>query len=89
MRRVAVGGAGGDALEQPEHAAHLGHVVERGDEVHLRGARVGEAHVDAGVDERADQRLRAVHRRASLRSGVRVSRERAGVEDAVGVERAP
>src|SRR5207253_3253003 len=49
---VAVGGAGDDTLEQPEHTAHLRHRVERGDEVHLRGARVGEAHVDATIDER-------------------------------------
>ena len=60
--RVAVGRAGGDALEQREHAAHLGHVVERGDEVHLRRAGVREADVDAARDERADQRLGAVHR---------------------------
>ena len=58
---VAVGGAGDDALEQPEHGPHLGDVVERGDEVHLRGARVREADVDARVDERADQGLGAVH----------------------------
>ena len=58
---VAVGGAGDDALEQAEHRAHLGHGVERGDEVHLRRARVGEADVDAGVDEGADQGLGAVH----------------------------
>ncbi len=32
---VAVGGAGGDALEERQHAPHLGHVVEGGDEVHL------------------------------------------------------
>ena len=58
---VAVGGAGGDALEQREHRVHLGHAVERRDEVHLGGAGVHEAGVDAGVDQGADQRLRAVH----------------------------
>jgi hypothetical protein len=58
---VPVGRAGHDALEEAEYAAHLGHCVECGDEMHLRGARVGEAHVDAGVDERTDQGLRAVH----------------------------
>ncbi len=58
---VPVGGAGDDAFEQAEHAAHLGDRVERGDEVHLGRARVREAHVDAAVDERADQRLRSVH----------------------------
>ncbi len=59
--RVAVGGAGDHSFEEAEHAAHLRHRVERGDEVHLRGAGVDEADVDAGVDERADGRLRAVH----------------------------
>jgi hypothetical protein len=33
--------------------------------VHFRRARVGEAHVDPAGDERPDQRLRSVHRRAS------------------------
>ena len=58
--RVAVGGAGGDALEQAEHRTHLRHGVERGDEMHLRRAGVGEARRDAAVDERADQCLGAV-----------------------------
>ena len=64
---VAVGGAGRDALEQPEHAAHLGHRVERGDEVHLARARVREARRDPGVDERADHGLGAVHGRPRSR----------------------
>ena len=63
--RVAVGRAGGHALEQRQHAAHLGDVVERGDEVHLRRARVGEADVHARVDQRPDQCLRAVHHAVS------------------------
>ena len=68
---VAVGGAGGDALEQAEHAAHLRHRVERGDEVHLARARVREARRHAGVDERADHGLRAVHGpRSHVHSGV-------------------
>ncbi len=58
---VAVGRAGGDAFEQREHAAHLGHRVERGDEVHLRRAGVHEAGVDTARDERADECLGAVH----------------------------
>ena len=57
---VAVGRPGGDALEEPEHRPHAGHVIQRGHEVHLGGARVGEAHLDAGIDQRADQRLGAV-----------------------------
>ena len=78
---VAVGGAGGDALEQGQHAAHLGHVVEGGDEVHLRGAGVREADVDAGVDERADEGLGAVH---ATTSGSQIA---PGVQDPGGVER--
>ena len=59
---VAVGRAGGDAFEQREDRAHLGDVVERGDELHLRCTRVREAHVDAVRDQRADECVRAVHR---------------------------
>jgi len=44
---VAVGRAGRDALKQTEHAAHARHAVERGDEMHFAGARVGKARVDA------------------------------------------
>jgi hypothetical protein len=58
---VAVGGTGDDTLEEGEYGPHLGHVVEGGDEVHLRRAGVGEAHVDAGGDEGADEGLGAVH----------------------------
>ena len=88
---VAVGRAGRDAFEQREHRAHLGHVVERGDELHLRGARVGEADVDAVGDERADQGVRAVHvlpAQSSVYSRVRGSVEQgARVQDALRVER--
>ena len=59
---VAVGRAGGDALEEGEHAAHGRHPVEGGDEVHLGGAGVGEADVDARADERAEEGVRTVHR---------------------------
>ena len=59
---VSVGGSGGDPLEECEHAVHLGHGVERGNEVHLGCAGVHEARVDATRDQRADERLRAVHR---------------------------
>ena len=78
---VPVGRARGHALEEAEHAAHGGHVVEGGDEVHLRGAGVGEADVDAGVDQGREQGAGAVHevtrvgqRRAgpSIRPGPRI-----------------
>ena len=56
--RVPIGGPGRDALEQGQDRSHLRHGVKRGDEVDLRGPRVGEARRDACADERADQRLR-------------------------------
>ena len=68
--RVAVRGAGDDALEQREHAAHALDAVERGDEMHLRGARVGEAHVDAAGHQGAHQALGAVHDAALGRGSV-------------------
>ncbi len=43
--RVAVRGPGHHALEEPQHAAHVLLAVERRDEVHFGGARVGEADV--------------------------------------------
>ncbi len=61
-----VGGAGDDALVQSQHGAHLGHLVERCDEVHLGRARIAEADVDAGGDQRPNQRLGAVHLELSL-----------------------
>src|SRR6516225_3458682 len=75
---IAVGGTGDDAFEQAQDAAHRGHVVQRGDEVHLGGTGVGEAHVDAGVDQRREERTGAVHDVArwspapSTRSGARM-----------------
>ena len=41
--RIAIGRARHNALEQPEHAPHIADLIQRRDEVHLRGARVGEA----------------------------------------------
>ena len=52
---VAVGRSGGHTLEEGEHASHRRHIVEGGDEVHLRGARVHEAGIDPVVDEGADE----------------------------------
>ncbi len=59
--RIAVGGAGGHALEEAEDAAHAGDAVERRDEVHLAGAGIGEAGVDAAGEQGADEAFGAVH----------------------------
>ncbi len=80
---VPVGGPGRDTFEQREDRAHLGHVVERGDEVHLRRARVREAGIDAVRDERPEQRVRTVHDVGLLHS----VEEGSGIQDAVRVER--
>jgi hypothetical protein len=58
--RVAIGRAGGHAFEQRQHGAHLGHGVERRNEVHLGRARVGEAHGDPGIDQGAQHGLGAI-----------------------------
>jgi hypothetical protein len=57
---IAVRGAGGHALEQAQHGAHLRRAVERGDEVHLRSAGIAETDGDPGVDKCAHQGLGAV-----------------------------
>ncbi len=62
--RIAVGRAGDHALEQAEHAAHAGDAVERGDEVHLAGAGIGEAGIDARGEQALHQAFRTVHPRA-------------------------
>ena len=58
---VTVGGAGDDALEQAEHAAHPVHAIQRRDEMHFRRAGVGEAHIDPAANQGAHQAFRAVH----------------------------
>ena len=57
---VTIGCAGRDALEQAEHAMHARYAVERRDEMHFAGARIGEAGVDARREQRADQGFSAV-----------------------------
>ena len=66
---VAIGRAGGHALEQGQHTAHRGDGVQRRDEMHLRGPRIGEADIDATVDESSDEGLRTVHDRHSFSVG--------------------
>ena len=58
---VAVRRARGAAFEEAQDAAHLRMVVERGDEMHLGGAGVGETDLNARGEKGFHQRLRAVH----------------------------
>ena len=60
---VAVGRAAAHAFEQAQHAAHALDAIERADEMHLRGAGIGEADFDAALDQGANQTFRSVHRR--------------------------
>jgi hypothetical protein len=60
---VAVGRAAAHAFEQAEHAAHALDPVERTDEMHLRGAGIGEADFDAALHQGPNQTFRSVHRR--------------------------
>ena len=71
---VAVGRAGHHALEEAEHAADAVDLVERGHEVHLRRARIGEADVDPARHQRSRQALRTVHRRLRLTLGIAADR---------------
>ena len=64
---IAVGGPGHHALEQAEHAAHALDPVQCGDEMHLRGAGIGEADVDAARDQCPHQTFRTVHGLAPVR----------------------
>lgn len=57
--RVSVSSPRGHALEQAQHPSHV-RVVERGHEVHLRGAGIGKTGVNAGVDEGLNQSVCAV-----------------------------
>ena len=59
--RIAIGGAGHHAFEQRKHAAHTVDAVEGGDEMHLGGAWIGKAYVDAAADKSAHEAFRAVH----------------------------
>ena len=68
--RVAVGGPGRHALEQGQHRAHPRLAVQGRDEVHLAGAGVGEADLDARVGQGFHQGLRAVHPAVSPRLAI-------------------
>jgi hypothetical protein len=48
---IAIGGSGGNALEQGEHRPHSGRFVQSCDQVDLRCARVREAGINAPSEE--------------------------------------
>jgi|SRR5690349_15895205 len=52
---VAVGRTGRAPLEQAEYTMYARHAIERGDDVHLARAGIGEADIAAGREQRADQ----------------------------------
>ena len=58
---VAVGGPGHDTFGKAQDAAHLRPAIERGDEMHLRGARIGETDVDAVGQQSIAKVIGAVH----------------------------
>src|SRR5205807_10070877 len=55
------------ALEQAEHAAHALDAIKGRDKMHLRGAGIGEADVDAARDQCSHQTFRTVHRSTPVR----------------------
>ena len=59
--RVAVCGAGADALEQAQHGARFRHRVDGLHEMHLGRARIGEAGVHAVREEGSQHALGTVH----------------------------
>ena len=59
---VTVGGAGRDALEQARDRAKAILPIEARDEMDLGRARIGEADLDAGVDQRPNDAVGTVHR---------------------------
>ena len=64
---IAVRGTGHHALEQAEHAAHALDPVKRCDKMHLGGAGIGEADVNAARNQRPHQTFRTVHRSTPVR----------------------
>src|ERR671922_29521 len=52
---VAIRRARDHPLKEGEHAAHALDLIERGDEVHFRGSRIGEAHVHPAANQRVHQ----------------------------------
>ena len=63
---IAVRHAGHRAFEQAEDRSHTVHLVEGGDEMHLRGAGVRETDFHTGIHQRAHKAFRTVHFPISL-----------------------
>ena len=59
--RVAIRGASADAFKEAQHRPTFRHTVNGLHQVHLGGARVGEADAEIVRREGANQALRAVH----------------------------
>jgi hypothetical protein len=59
--QAALHGAGSDALEQAQHGPHAVGLADRRDQVHFGGARVGEADLEAGLDQGLQQVFGSVH----------------------------
>ncbi len=64
---IAVGGTGHHALEQAEHAAHALDPVQRRDEMHLGGAGIGKADINAARHQGPHQTFRTVHHSTPVR----------------------
>src|SRR5215475_8749835 len=58
---VAIRSARHHPLEEGEHAAHALDFIERGDEVHLRRPRIGEADIHPTANQRAHQAFCTIH----------------------------
>ena len=59
---ISVGGTGDDVFLQAEDAFHAGNAIQRGDEMHLAGPRVGETDLDPAAEQRVHQAFGSVHR---------------------------
>ena len=58
---IAIRHAGDRAFEEAQDGAHTIDLVQRGDEMHFRGAGIGEADLDIGGDQRAHEAFGAIH----------------------------
>lgn len=59
--KIAIRDAGRAAFEEVEDTAHLGVIIESGDNMHLGGARIGKDRVETVLEEGFHQGMCAVH----------------------------